>query len=219
MSQSLSITPFTSDDLPVLAGFLHTAKLNLAINRLLIREWPNEVPQKANCTNAIQGSLNDPDSECLKAVDTATGDILGFAVLTRKRPQAQPQDAGEGDSDAPKSQCPDFMNPTVFNSVMQAASELGKVVQGVDHFDITYIYVKPSHRRTGIASKLLDTFKERCKAESLPLCIQIEPAGYRFFISQGFEDNGHHDFDLAQWAEPNSGLGVFRLAAAKWVPK
>jgi GNAT superfamily N-acetyltransferase len=85
--------------------------------------------------------------------------------------------------------------------------------------EITYIYVKPSHRRSGVASKLLDVFKDRCRAEGLPLCTQSEPAAFQFFLNQGFKDDGHCDFDLAQWADPNSGFGVFRLSGVKWVPE
>jgi hypothetical protein len=110
MSQSLSITPFTSVDLPILADYLHTSKLLLVINRFLILDWPNEPAQRKRCTTAVQGSLDDPNSECLKAVDIATGDIIGFAVLTRKHPLK--------DEDAPKQECSDFMNPRVFESVM-----------------------------------------------------------------------------------------------------
>lgn len=81
-----SILPVSSSDLPTLATFVHSSKRSLTINRLLFKDWPNEVAQKPLYTHAIESAFKDPSTDSLKVVDDESGDTPGFLVLTRKRP-------------------------------------------------------------------------------------------------------------------------------------
>lgn len=52
----------------------------------------------------------------------------------------------------------------------------------------------------------------KAKLANVPLIVSAEPQIYSFFVHQGFQYVKHVDFDLAQWAPPYSGFGLFRLA-------
>jgi hypothetical protein len=133
MSTSVSVLPVTGTDISVLADFLYTSKLCLSINRLLYKDWPNESAQRPHCASVIKGSLADPSSECLKAVDAETGDILGFVVLTKKIAQTKEEIASK-DRDTGKSSVPEIVNPEVYHAVMKATAELRCEEANVNHF-------------------------------------------------------------------------------------
>lgn len=52
---------------------------------------------------------------------------------------------------------------------------------------------------------------DRSKQEGVPIVTQAEPAAHEFFKSLGFKDTVAADSDLAKFAPPNSGFGIFRL--------
>jgi N-acetylglutamate synthase-like GNAT family acetyltransferase len=84
--------------------------------------------------------------------------------------------------------------------------------------EITYIIVSPTHRGRGIGKMLMEYVLEKAKSLDIPVALSSEPQVYSFFRRWGFEDTKHVDFDLAKWAPPYSGFGVFRLAGMIWYP-
>lgn len=77
--------------------------------------------------------------------------------------------------------------------------------------EVVFGVVKKSHRRQGIGRTLMQPLLDRSKEEGVPIVTQAEPAGYEFFKSLGFKDTVGADFELAQFAPPKSGFGIFRL--------
>ncbi|KAF2135232.1 uncharacterized protein K452DRAFT_293378 [Aplosporella prunicola CBS 121167] len=214
-----SISSMERPDFPTIADFLHSSKLQLTINRLLYKDWPNDAAQKSQCTQTIEGAFADPHVENLKAVDETSGDIVGYLGLTRKRPtkpSATPGDGSDNAATAPQMEVPEFFNPEVFKAVIGAVGELSKETAGVDHFEVTYIYVKPSARGKGIGSRLMAEAFERAKTAGVLLTVSTEPAAYAFFAKLGFKETNHAEFDLSKWAPPYSGFGAFRLANMAW---
>lgn len=78
--------------------------------------------------------------------------------------------------------------------------------------ELTFIYVKPSHRQKGIGALLLEEAVRRAHADRVPLALCSEPAPYSFYKNRGFEDTKHVDIDLRLWAPPNTGFGIFRFS-------
>lgn len=76
--------------------------------------------------------------------------------------------------------------------------------------------MKPSLRRRGIGSLLVQIAFDKAKAEGLPLVVLSEPEAHPFMVKQGFTDRKHVDIDLAKWAAPYSGFGLFRLFEMIW---
>jgi hypothetical protein len=86
---SFSIIPATLADLPVLARLLCDTKLTLKINRLLWKDWPNEILQLSKCRRAIEGSFGNPASKNLKLIDNDSGEIIGHLTLTPRNLSAE----------------------------------------------------------------------------------------------------------------------------------
>ncbi|KIW23557.1 uncharacterized protein PV07_11746 [Cladophialophora immunda] len=220
--QKQSISPVSSSDLPFLSDLVHTCKLALPINRLLFKDWPNDAAQKPLYAAAVESAFKGESVDCLKSVDQQPGDILGYLALTRKRPhtgstETQPP-SGKGIGSEKQQDIPEFFNSEVLSAVSNAVSEIAKGTEGFDHFELSYICVKPSARRHGIGSQLVNVCLERARTEGIPLVVCSEPAAHEFFLNLGFRDTTHVDIDLTKWAPTHSGFGNFRLSGMFWTP-
>lgn len=133
MAAPVSVLAATTADLSVLGDFLYSSKLALTINRVLVKDWPNEANQIKNYSASIASSLVDPNVECLKAVDVQSGNVVGFIVLGRKKPTKSPQSPGEDESVSAWT-APDWMNSDLFDEVMQASAYLDQQSETFDHF-------------------------------------------------------------------------------------
>lgn len=136
MAQHISILPVLEADLPILSDFLHTSKLSLTINRLLVKDWPNEDIQRKHYADVIAGSLQDPSNELLKSVDTSTGQIVGFVALTRKHPVPSIASSDKGEGDVEKSNVPNWMNSVVFEAVMSGSDYVTQPTDDIERFGI-----------------------------------------------------------------------------------
>jgi N-acetylglutamate synthase-like GNAT family acetyltransferase len=227
-----SILPVEKSDISFLGNFLYTCKLALPINRLLFKHWPNGEAQKEIYTGAIRSGHEDPNLEDFKVINEEGG-VVGYLALSRKRPvqksEKREEEGGKDDGEE------GVFVEDVLKSVMEAVGEIGKSIEGVDHYgtygptfalawwllmetEITYITVSPFYRRQGIGSQLINIGLERAKREGLPLFVCSEPEAHAFFLAQGLKDNKHFDIDLAQWAAPESGFGLFRLSGMRSEP-
>jgi GNAT superfamily N-acetyltransferase len=226
---AISILPVAVSDLPMLAEFVHSSKLCLTINRLLYLDWPNDAAQKPQYRRAVESSFNDDMVQCLKAVDEESNELVGYLVLTPKTPIEARKDTEIG-SDAEEQRVPKGMHAGVWSAVTNAAAEINRETDSLDHLgmqipssklgpqgltkgtELTYIYVKPSHRQKGIGSLLLQEAFRRAHAARVPLALCSEPAAYNFYKNRGFQDTKHVDIDLRLWAPPYTGFGIFRLS-------
>ncbi|KAJ4213027.1 hypothetical protein NW759_011288 [Fusarium solani] len=208
---AISILPVAVSDLPMLAEFVHSSKLCLTINRLLYLDWPNDAAQKPQYRRAVESSFNDDMVQCLKAVDEESNELVGYLVLTPKTPIEARKDTEIG-SDAEEQRVPKGMHAGVWSAVTNAAAEINRETDSLNHLGLTYIYVKPSHRQKGIGSLLLQEAFHRAHAARVPLALCSEPAAYNFYKNRGFQDTKHVDIDLRLWAPPYTGFGIFRLS-------
>ncbi|EEU41578.1 uncharacterized protein NECHADRAFT_54033 [Fusarium vanettenii 77-13-4] len=207
----ISILPVASSDLPMLSEFVHSSKLCLTINRLLYLNWPNDAAQKPQYRRAVESSFNNDNVQCLKAVDEESNELVGYLVLTPKTPVEARKDSEIG-SDVEEQSVPEGMHAGVLSAVNSAAAEINRETDSLDHLELTYIYVKPSHRQKGIGSLLLQEAFSRADAAHVPLALCSEPAAYTFYKNRGFQDTKHVDIDLRLWAPPYTGFGIFRLS-------
>lgn len=206
-----SILPVTEADIPTIAGFLQASKLQLAINRFLFKDWPNDSAQLAQYTGAVEGGHKDPLVTTLKAVDNRSGEIVGHLGVSRRNSKggdAETPAAGETDGE---QKIPEFFVPEVLSTVARTVRELDRDMEGIEHIQIKYIYVKPSSRKQGIGAQLVRLALNEAKAAGVPLAVLSEPASHDFFLKQGLKDIKHVDIDLSKWAAAHSGFGVFRL--------
>lgn len=134
MSARFSISAPEEKDIKVLGDLLLRSKLSLSINRLLWKNWPNETAQREQYTAAVEGAFNDLNMLDLKAVDEATGQIVGYVCFTKKEKNAQcdnaqPRAEDEDVAPAASQDTPVTMDADVLAGVMKACQE---VASGLD---------------------------------------------------------------------------------------
>ncbi|KAI1747775.1 hypothetical protein F4782DRAFT_398005 [Xylaria castorea] len=193
--------PMTVDDIPIISSFLQDSKLQLAINRFLIKDWPNPPVQDAIYTKAVEGGLSNPQTASLKVVDDISKQPVAYLFYTKQK-------VVSGEKEVPAG-----VVPEVFWAVTNAFQELRSDFQNEEFIGLTHIYVKPSSRRQGIGTWLLQMAQRHAADEKLPFRIIAEPNHYDFFVNRGFRDIKYADVDLTRWAAPWSGYGTFRISS------
>ncbi|KAL2863198.1 GNAT family N-acetyltransferase [Aspergillus lucknowensis] len=223
MSESnYTTTTFNDSYISETSELLFNAKLGLTINRLLFKNWPNEAIQRKNY-RAVLENLDRSKTEALSVVDNASGEVVAHLSITRKQPLAKRGQnilsSNEDKEQTKDAEVPEYFNPVVLSAVQSAVAELARGLGDIDHLELTYIIVKPEHRGCGIGIRLMELVFSKAEALGLPVALSSEPQVYDFFIKRGFKDTKYVDFDLAKWAPPYSGFGMFRLAGLIWYPK
>lgn len=127
------IEPVVATDLPTLGQLIHSAKLGLSINRLIFLDWPNEKVQSSLYSQAVQSGHENPSTECFKAVDNITQEIIGYIVLARISPQ-ESEDDSDKEKGAQTQITPEGVNPPLLAEVNGAVSEIVKSVRDQDRF-------------------------------------------------------------------------------------
>ncbi|KAI0448243.1 hypothetical protein F5B21DRAFT_193301 [Xylaria acuta] len=209
------VVPITVDDISTISSFLQDSKLQLAINRFVIKDWPNPPIQKALYTEAVKGGLSNPQTTCLKVVEDISKQSVAYLFYTKQRFPNGKHDANvagdeRGDS---KKEVPAGVVPEVFWAVTNAFQELRSDFQSEEFIELTHIYVKPTSRQQGIGTWLLQMAQRHAADQKLPFRIIAEPNHHDFFVNRGFRDIKHVDVDLTRWAAPLSGYGTFRISS------
>ncbi|KAI1424638.1 hypothetical protein F5Y12DRAFT_750938 [Xylaria sp. FL1777] len=209
-----SVVPITDADIPTIGGFLQDSKLDLAINRFLVKDWPNFPVQKAHYTHAIERGVSNPQTTSLKVVDNASGQPVAHLFYTKKASRRVENDkpTTEEKGGHTENEVPVGFVPDVYWAVMSAVEELEPNLDTDEFIELTHLYVQPSSRRQGIGSWLLHIAQEAAIAAKLPLTLFAEPNHHDFFVNRGFGDVKNVDIDLRTWAARLSGYGVFRVS-------
>ncbi|KAJ5220223.1 hypothetical protein N7468_009427 [Penicillium chermesinum] len=180
-----TLVPVESEDLPVLAQFLHSSKQALSINRLIFLDWPNDKIQMRMYSGAVKGGFEDPSIKNFKAVDNDTKEIIGYiafakkAVATKEEIEAQNKNFAE-------QKTPEGINPPLFTPRIEL-------------------------QRRGIGSSLVKLATDQAKEENIPFTAFAEAPALGFFEKLGMQETRHVDIDLRKYAAPNCGFGPFRL--------
>ncbi|KAI3328154.1 hypothetical protein F4824DRAFT_430560 [Ustulina deusta] len=209
-----SVVPITKDDIPTIGTFLQNSKLQLAINRFLVHDWPNFPLQKAHYTRAIEGGVSNPQTTSLKVINHTSGQPVAHLFYTKKASRFAENDkpAARKKEEQTKNEVPVGFAPEVYWAAMNAAKSLEPNFDTDEYIELTHLYVEPSSRRQGIGSWLLQIAQEAAMDAKLPLTMCSEPNNHDFFANRGFKDTKNADLDLRNWAASLSGYGVFRIS-------
>lgn len=126
-----AILPLEASDIPAFAAQLQASKLPLTINHLLCKDWPNEAAQKAQCTKAVEGALNNPDVERFKVVENSSGNMVAHLVITHKKPESDTKELANEVNNVPA--VPEGMVPEIFHLVMDTSAELQSAMKQTEH--------------------------------------------------------------------------------------
>ncbi|MCJ1439264.1 hypothetical protein MMC27_008656 [Xylographa pallens] len=201
-----TISPLLATDLPTLAQFLFASQLSQPTNQFLFTNWPNEAAQIALYTAGMEKSFADPLVEMYKATDATSGELVATLILTRSRPQA---------ATVPSSPA-GIAPPTGVNSAFHAVlrrmlADVQRKMEGIDHFELTSIFVKPCSRNGGLGSRLVQLCIDKAQDATLPLFLSSVPSALGFYQKLGFVETGHAEVDLSSWGSKYGGYGIYRL--------
>lgn len=226
MAKSIILERVEEKDLDELTTLLHANKLDLSINRLIIKDWPNDEAQRKLYRGALEGALHSTDIEDWKAVDNETGAIAGYVAYTVQRPKTEDTMPSRGPEDA----VPEGVVPEVFKAITQATNVITRATPNVERIGIVYLLRSPNlktsvltttelvyigvqrtYRNRGIGSQLLGKCLAAGKELQLPVILHAEPVARAFFEHHKFQEFAHGEVDLGRFAPPFSGFGLFRL--------
>lgn len=237
MPAQFSISALEEQDINVLGDLLLRSKLSLSINRLLWKDWPNETAQREQYTAAISDAFTDSNMLDLKAVDNATGQIVGYICLAKKERKAHPDVTDNG---RPRTEdnmaAPATMDASVLAGVGNACQKVARGLNFPQNYgrlpnatriterslivvELVFIVVEQAYRGKGLGTQLLQRAFAEAREAGVPLCVCSEPAARPFFDKFGFVEVLHADMDLSVWAPPYTGFGVFRLTGMVWQPE
>lgn len=136
MAPSKTVTSLLAEDLEAAIDMTIECKNDLAISMFLVKDYPNPKGRRLTTEPAIKGSLEDPDSTCVKVVDDETGELLGCFVYKRSRPQeakVEEKPAVEQSNDKSKPNPGlEIFNMDVLNMVMEGVGKISRHTAGLD---------------------------------------------------------------------------------------
>jgi len=224
MEVTLSLA--TTDDLPVLSEINRLAYTPETMAQIAFVNWPDEQNMRIFFTARVKERLVHPNTQVFKAVDTATGEITGFACWTLEEGDEEKPGFGEPVQQAPNptsadiQQVPGFLN---MEFVMTSGAEIGSLknlMKGSKHYYLSTFVVAPQYQRRGIGSQLLRHCLSIADKNGLPTWLISFPGSHDLYLRLGFEDVEHCDADLNAWDNFKfRGFGIYRLYAMKRQPK
>ena len=136
MAPSKTVTPLLAEDLEAAIEMTIECKNDLAISMLLVKDYPNPKGRRSTTEPAIKGSLEDPNSTCVKVVDDETGELLGYFVYKRSRSQEakieeKPAVEESNDKSTPNTTL-EIFNMDVLNMVMEGVGKISSHTAGLD---------------------------------------------------------------------------------------
>ncbi|MCJ1324659.1 hypothetical protein MMC10_001321 [Thelotrema lepadinum] len=231
----VEITVATLDDLPSLAEINRLAFMRECTAQIVFPSWPDENNMRKLFIASLQDELLNPHTQIFKAVETTTGEMLGFIGLTLEQGQEDKSESEESKPDSlaesMKEMAPSLNMP--FIMAMGAASTALKHHRaGTEHhyectwgnfgdirkyscsIDLSPFAVPPTNQRKGIGSKLLQHCLDIADDSGLPIWLLSFPGSHGLYLRHGFSDVDHQDLDLNAWDDYRfRGYGIYRSYA------
>lgn len=147
------------------------------------QHWTDE-GKAAGAERFLHMKQNDPNIHYIKAVDTDTGAIAGFArwlILKDHIPNPPPNDHGpywESAEDA------DYFNQLLTSFMAQRAEYIQKTGGNVVSLDICA--VDPAYQRRGVGNQLVEWGVKKADEQGLDAVVESSPFGRGLYEKHGF---------------------------------
>ncbi|KAG9237898.1 acyl-CoA N-acyltransferase [Amylocarpus encephaloides] len=219
MEVTLSHDP---QDIPVLGELNRLAYTPELASRFAFRNWPDVDNARQFYRARVTERMAHPASKVFKAVDIATGEILGFVALTLE----EAEDGHEGFGDVVKAMenptmkavqmLPEFLNQEFILTSGAMIKGLQDRMKGGRHYYISTLVVSPQYQRKGIGAQLMRKCLEEANKEGLPTWLISFPGSHELYLKLGFVDVEHSDVDLNEWDGGRCrGYGIYRSYAMR----
>lgn len=238
----LTIQRAMLDDLPVLAELNRLTYLRETITQFAFTNWPDEDNMRNFFMARLGFRMKDADTEMFKAVDSATGEVVGFIGWTLEHGTEDRPSLGEPVLDPSAmaiSDMPTFLNMKFVmetGAVMEALNRQMKKRRSYCEFrldgtllkgrfcwqwkDVSTFVVAPRHQRKGYGSQLMSHCLVISDKAGLPAWLISFPGSHDLYLRFGFEDVDHRDVDLNEWDNFKfRGFGIYRSYAMLRQPK
>ncbi|KAK2614625.1 hypothetical protein N8I77_001434 [Diaporthe amygdali] len=226
-TSSFSLKPVVPSDFPAMAKMCGLAFEHDRHTMLKAAHPTNPYDHAAGMTGAFEYWLSRPAGklELTKAVDDATGEILGFVcwgmsldpntkqTKSEDGPPAeegdkgaevsveQPNNASSTDDVASQGTSPDPLEQLEeMTSSHLAAFQERVMPDGVRCMYVITITVHPNHQRRGIGPALIKQGTDRADAEGVFCWVHSSEAGVHTYQKCGFEEDDTLQIDLDDWA-------------------
>lgn len=205
VTMAIEVQPLTVDDIPrMLALQPRDGQLTTpAVDACMPADTAELAVQRNEWSVLQQLDIleNDSTARQIKAVDTATGEILAVARWHRYTDGYAPTDleyAGCKPKASTSSYPPGF-SIDVYLGMLEALFDArrGWTGRGALWF-LTTLKTREAHRGRGAGSQLLEWGLERARTEGLPAYLEAAPTGVRLYERHGFRVIGPLTINLKE---------------------
>ncbi|KAH8890332.1 acyl-CoA N-acyltransferase [Thozetella sp. PMI_491] len=201
--EAIQIRPATLDDAAAIAD-VHIKALD-AWNDFYAAFYvlsPRESMPKATVL-----AMNNPSQNFVVAVDSSSGEVVGFVRYHVEDPDIKdkPSTSGLAALFTPKEHLKELKD-----RFDERDDEMDAVYLGASkeqrHYYIKHLMVHPDQQRKGIGKKLLSSVVAKSDAEGIPSFIVASAEAYGLYAKLGFEDLGTFPLDNGYWAKEITDL-------------
>lgn len=205
MASTYTIRPYARHDLSAIATICARGNLTDALANYMRRsQASNFTSYRAGATRYLKSLVITPGAVAFVAEDTASGDVVGWAVWSRHGTSAEAERWQRPNSGVVR---------WTERKLLQAESKYFEWVPNVDptrnnrnirnlqpvlaeewpseifkeYWALDGLYVDPDHYRRGIGKKLALWGIDRGKEEQVPVLVTSSPVGRKLYESVGFE--------------------------------
>jgi len=131
---AIELSTATEADIPALVDIVTRCYICEATMPFLVSDWPETKTLRSLQEPRLQVKFKDPDSTHIKAVDTASGEIVGMVCMTRATgdniEERNPSNSGKGKEFNP----PPGFNWTLLAVLQERLAKLDSMTVGTKHY-------------------------------------------------------------------------------------
>ncbi|KAK2765098.1 hypothetical protein FQN54_008797 [Arachnomyces sp. PD_36] len=195
---TIQLLKATLDDVPELVDVYGDSFADFTITRLCNPKGTQSPAARESHSGMLEMQIKDPVGLMVKAVDTETGEILGYA-----RWSMYLSGRTEEELNAPVPQRP--ANPEIIVELRDNFLNLldktrKEVMGGKPHCILNVLAVSPKHQRRGIGALLIGYGSDIADKEGVETYLESTPPGYELYKRNGFQDVGTISLDIGKWS-------------------
>ncbi|KAF4626415.1 hypothetical protein G7Y89_g11744 [Cudoniella acicularis] len=211
-------------DLPSLAEIQLQAYNDESINRFAFTNWPDPANMLTFYKYMLKQRFASSSTRVFKAVESSTGEILGFMCWTLERGDDEEEKTkGNEEADPLKTmmqELPPCLKMDFLKATAPEFEKLKNIMKGPRHYYISAFAVAPKFQGKGIGSRLLMHCLDIVDDEGLATWLTAVPGSHALYLRFGFEDRGFFDIDLNEWDGGRcKGFGAYRSYAMCRAPR